>query len=54
MNIIFRFENLKKRDNSGYLDVDGRIILQSILRKYGEKVWFGFIWLRAVTSDRHL
>jgi hypothetical protein len=27
-------------------DVDGKIILERILGKYGGKMWTGFIWLR--------
>jgi hypothetical protein len=34
--------------------VDGRIILEWILEKQGEKVWTGCIWLRIKTSDRLL
>jgi hypothetical protein len=36
----------KGRDHSEDLDIDGKIILESILGKCGEKVWTGFIWLR--------
>jgi hypothetical protein len=28
------------------LGVDGRTILKMILRKSGERMWIGFIWLR--------
>jgi hypothetical protein len=45
-------ENLKGRDNSEDLSVDGKIILEWILRKQGRKVWTLFIWLRIVTSGR--
>jgi hypothetical protein len=50
MNTIFPLENLKGRDNSEDLGVDGRI-LEWILRKLGEKLWTGCIWLRARTND---
>jgi hypothetical protein len=33
-----------------YLDVDGKIILKSILKKYSVSVWTGLIWLRTGTS----
>jgi hypothetical protein len=32
------------------LGVDGKILLEWILEKYGEKVWTGFMWLRIGTS----
>jgi hypothetical protein len=34
--------------------VDGRIILEWILKKWGEKVWTGFIWLRMGSSGELL
>jgi len=36
-------ENLKGRDHSEDLGVDGNIILESILEKYCENVWIGCI-----------
>jgi hypothetical protein len=30
--------------------VDGRIILQWIIEKYGGNLWIGFIWFRIGTS----
>jgi hypothetical protein len=50
MRIRFWSENLKGRDNSEVLDIDGRIILEEILGKCGGKVWTGFIWLKIGTS----
>jgi hypothetical protein len=41
-----------ERDHSGDISVDGRIILEWILGKYGGKVWTGFIWLRIGTNGR--
>jgi len=38
----------------GNLGIDGRIILEWFLGKYGGKVWTGCIWLRIGTSDRLL
>jgi hypothetical protein len=32
------------------LGIDGRIILERILRKYCRRVWTGCIWLRIGTS----
>jgi hypothetical protein len=40
-----------KYNNSGDLGVDGRIILDWILGKYGGSVWSGFKWLRIETSS---
>jgi hypothetical protein len=38
-------ENPKGRDQAEDLPVDGKIILEWILGKYGRKVWTGCIWL---------
>jgi hypothetical protein len=38
-------ENLKGRDISEDLIVDGKTILEWLLEKQGGKVWSGFIWL---------
>jgi hypothetical protein len=43
-------ENLKGRDHSEDLDIDGRIKLELILGKQGVTVWTGFIWLKIGTS----
>jgi hypothetical protein len=45
MRIKFCLESLEGRDQSEDLGVDGRIILKSILRTEGWRVWIGFIWL---------
>jgi len=50
----FWSENLKGRDHAEDLGVDGRIILEWILGKYGGRVWTGLIWLRIGASDRLL
>jgi hypothetical protein len=39
-----------KRDHAEDLGVDGRIILECLLGKYGGNVLTGFIWLRIGTS----
>jgi hypothetical protein len=36
---------MKGRDHSEDIDVDGRIILECTLGKWGE-MWIGFIWLK--------
>jgi hypothetical protein len=43
-------ENLKGRDHSEELGVNGEIILEWILEKHPENIWTGFIWLRIGTS----
>jgi hypothetical protein len=43
-------ENLKGRDHSEDLSVDGKTIQELILRKQGGKVWNRCIWLRIGTS----
>jgi hypothetical protein len=47
-------KNLKGRDHSEGVGIDGRIILKWILRKMCGKLWTGFIWLRIGTSDGFL
>jgi hypothetical protein len=49
MYIKFWSENLKRRDHPENLDVDGRLILERISGRQGEKVWTGFFWLRTGT-----
>jgi hypothetical protein len=39
-------ENLKERDHLADVGIDGRVILQWALQKYGVRQWAGFIWLR--------
>jgi hypothetical protein len=41
----------KGRDHWEDQGVDGKTVLEWILRKLGEKLWTGFIWLRIGTSD---
>jgi len=53
-NTVFWLENLKGRDHSEDLDIDGRIILERILGKYGGDVWTGFIWFRIRTNGKLL
>jgi hypothetical protein len=50
MHTIYWLENLKGRDHSEDLGIDGKIILEWILGKQGGEVWTGFIWLRIGTS----
>jgi hypothetical protein len=50
MYIKFWSENLKGRDHSEDLGVDGKIILGRILDKYGWKVQTGCFWVMIGTS----
>jgi hypothetical protein len=54
MHTKFLSENLKIRDLSEKVGVDGRIRLKWILEKEDGKLWTGFIWLRIRTSGGHL
>jgi hypothetical protein len=50
MHTVFWLKNMKGRNYSEDLDVDGNIILEWILGKWGSKVWTVYIWLRLGTS----
>jgi hypothetical protein len=47
-------ENLKRRDHSEDLGVDGREIYEWILQKQDGKLWTGNIWLRIGSCGRLL
>jgi hypothetical protein len=51
--MIFWLENLKGGGHLEDLVVDGKIILEWILRKQGREVWIGFIWLRIWTKQSY-
>jgi hypothetical protein len=44
-------ENLKERGNQEDLGLDGKIILQRILKKWDRRECAAVIWLRTGTSD---
>jgi hypothetical protein len=44
------YQNRHERNNLGGVGVDGRIILNWILKKLGVTMWTGFIQLRRVSS----
>ena len=46
----FCCENLKERDRCKEQDVDGRLILKTIVKELDEMVWTGLIWLKLETS----
>jgi len=50
----FWWGNLKERDQWGDPDVDGRIILRLILRKWEGVVGTGCNWFRIGTGGGHL
>ena len=50
MHTGFLWVNLKKRDNSPCLGVDGSIILKFVMNTYYGRLWTGFIWLRTYKS----
>jgi hypothetical protein len=50
MRTKFWPKDLKTGDHSEDLDVDGRIILESIFGKLGGKVWTVCIWIRTETG----
>ena len=50
----FWWGNLKERDQLGDPDIDGRIILRRIFRKWNVGVWTGSSWLRMGTGGGHL
>jgi hypothetical protein len=50
MHAKFWLKNVNGRDPLEDLGIYGRKILEQILRKQGEKLWTGFIWLGIRTS----
>jgi hypothetical protein len=46
----FWWGDLREGDHLEDLDVDGRIILQLIFKKWTGRAWTGFIWLRIGTG----
>ena len=50
VHTAFWFGYLKERKNLEYLDLDGRIILKCILRKWQERLWILFLRFRKMCS----
>jgi hypothetical protein len=50
----FWWGNLRDRDHLGDPDVDERVILRWIFRKWDVGVWTGWSWLRIGTDGGHL
>jgi hypothetical protein len=53
-NTEFRHGNLKEKDHTANLDVDGRKIFTWIKNKRDGKAWTGLSWLGAVDKWRAL
>jgi hypothetical protein len=51
MHRRFIWRNLKENKRFTDLGVEARTILKWILKKEGERVWTGLIWLRIGKSD---
>jgi len=51
---VFWWRNLRERDHWGDPDVNGRIILRWIFRKWKGFVGTGWSWLRIGTGGGHL
>ena len=54
MHTKFWCKKLKERDHLEDPDVDGRIILRWIFRKWDVEVWTESSWLRVGTGGGHL
>jgi len=46
--------NLRERDHLGDPDVDGRVILRWIFRKWDVGAWTGSSWIRIGTGGGHM
>jgi hypothetical protein len=44
------YTDLERRENLEDLGVDGRIILEWILKRKFRRMWTGYFWLRIATS----
>ena len=52
--VAFWWGNLREKDHLEDPNLDGRIILRWIFRKWDVGVWTGSSWLRIGTGDGHL
>jgi hypothetical protein len=51
MHSLFWLDSLKGKDLSKDLGIDGKLILEWSLGKYGGKMWAECMWLRIGTSQ---
>ena len=51
---VFLWGNMRERDHLEDPNVDGRIILRWIYKKWNVGVWTGSMWLRMRTGGGHL
>jgi hypothetical protein len=54
MHTGLRWENLKQRDHSETLHIDGRVVMKWNLKGKDSMVWTRFMWLRMDTTGRLL
>ena len=54
MCVDMRLNNMKEKDQLEDPDIDGKIILRWIFRKWDLRVWNGSSWLRKGTSGGNL
>jgi hypothetical protein len=48
----FLWGNLKQRRHFEELEMDGKLKLKRVLKKYDRRKWIGLIWLRISTIGR--
>jgi hypothetical protein len=51
---VYRWGNLRERDHLEDSNIDGRIILRWIFRKWDVGAWTGLSWLRIGTGGGNL